>query len=83
MKLAQKRGRPHTSLLALVENVLRDNPGEESGWFWRVRRLPDTPEGRYLMELLAGNEFQEGLKNYRDLQFLLRQLDVWAGSMAT
>lgn len=68
---------------ALVENILRDNPGEESGWFWRVRRLPDTPEGRYLMELLAGNEFQEGLKNYRDLQFLLHQLDVWAGSMAT
>jgi len=23
---------------------LRDNPGEESGWFWRVRQLPDTPE---------------------------------------
>jgi len=31
----------------LVANLLRDNPGEESGWFWRVRRLPDTPEGRY------------------------------------
>jgi hypothetical protein len=61
---------------ALVENLLRDNPGEESGWFWRVRQLPDTPETRYLTELLASNAFQEGLKNYRDLVFLSRKLDA-------
>src|SRR5262249_23289950 len=52
-------------------------------WFWRVRRVPDTPEGRYLMELLASNEFQEGLKNYRDLRFLSSNLDAWANSIAT
>jgi hypothetical protein len=68
---------------ALVANILRDNPGEESGWLWRVRRVPDTPEGRYLMELLASNDFQEGLKNYRDLEFLSRNLDAWASSIAT
>jgi len=68
---------------ALVANILRDNPGEESGWFWRVRRVPDTPEGRYLMELLASNDFQEGLKNYRDLRFLSNNLDAWAKSIAT
>lgn len=68
---------------ALVENILRDNPGEESGWFWRVRRLPDTPEGRYLAELLASHDFQEGLKNYRDLGFLMRNLDAWGQSIAT
>jgi len=66
---------------ALVENILRDNPGEESGWYWRVRQLPDTPESRYLAELLATNEFQEGLKNYRDLGFLLRNLNTWARSI--
>ncbi len=63
---------------ALVENILRDNPGEESGWFWRVRQVPDTPEGRYLTELLASHDFQEGLKNYRDLGFLSRNLKAWA-----
>ena len=68
---------------ALVENLLRDNPGEESGWFWRVRQPPDTPEGRYLTELLASHDFQEGLKNYRDLGFLLRNLDTWAQSIGT
>jgi hypothetical protein len=67
----------------LIANILRDNPGEESGWFWRVRRLPDTPEGRYLMEMLASNDFQEGLKNYRDLDFLSRKLDAGLKSMAT
>ena len=68
---------------ALVENILRDNPGDESGWFWRVRRPPDTPEGRYLTELLASHDFQEGLKNYRDLVFLLRNLSTWAQSIGT
>jgi tetratricopeptide (TPR) repeat protein len=63
---------------ALVENILRSNPGEESGWFWRVRQVPDTPESRYLTELLASHAFQEGLKNYRDLRFLVRNLDDWA-----
>ncbi len=68
---------------ALVENILRDNPGEESGWFWRVRQLPDTPEGRYLPELLASHDFQEGLKNYRDLLFLSGNLDTWGQSIVT
>jgi len=68
---------------ALVENILRVNPGEESGWFWRVRRLPDTPGGRYLAELLASHGFQEGLKNYRDLRFLSRNLQAWAQSIGT
>jgi hypothetical protein len=68
---------------ALVENILRDNPGEESGWYWRLRRPPDTPEGRYLTELLASNDFQEGLKNYRDLEFLSGRLEAWARSMVT
>src|SRR5262249_20531603 len=68
---------------ALVANILRDNPGEESGWFWRVRRVPDSPEGRYLTDLLASNAFQEGLKNYRDLDFLSRNLDAWEKSIGS
>lgn len=66
---------------ALVENILRGNPGEESGWFWRVRDVPDTAESRYLTELLASHDFQEGLKNYRDLRFLLRNLEERARSI--
>ena len=37
----------------------------------RLRRSPRTPDAqntRYLYPLLASHEFQEGLKNYRDLR---------------
>ena len=37
------------------------------GWFWQLRNLPDEPESRYLYTIMAGHDFQEGLKNYRDL----------------
>ena len=32
---------------------------------------------RYLFHVLASHEFQEGLKNYRDLSYLHRNLDEW------
>ena len=51
------------------------------GWFWQLRTLPDAPESRYLYHLLATNDFQEGLKNYRDLKFLGRVLGEWDASM--
>jgi predicted negative regulator of RcsB-dependent stress response len=41
--------------------------GDTYGWFWQLKNLPDSPESRYLYTVLAGNDFQEGLKNYRDL----------------
>ncbi|HEX4619303.1 MAG TPA: tetratricopeptide repeat protein, partial [Steroidobacteraceae bacterium] len=41
--------------------------GAAFGWFWQLKNLPDAPESRYLYAVLAGNDFQEGLKNYRDL----------------
>ncbi len=53
----------------------------ESGWYWRLDRVPDTIESRYLYELLASNNFQEGLKNYRDLLQLNRNLAHWTESL--
>jgi hypothetical protein len=52
------------------------------GWFWQLRDVPDAPESRYLYTVLAGHDFQEGLKNYRDLTYMGRTLDRWADSMA-
>jgi hypothetical protein len=51
------------------------------GFFWQLRNLPDAPESRYLYTVLAGHDFQEGLKNYRDLAYLGKTLDRWAESM--
>jgi hypothetical protein len=62
----------------LVSNILRANPADEAGWFWRMQNPPDVPEARYLTQLLASNDFQEALKNYRDLRFLEQNLEHWS-----
>ena len=56
---------------------IEDDPLDSTGWYWRLEELPAGPEGRYLFHLLATHEFQEGLKNYRDLSYLHRNLDGW------
>jgi tetratricopeptide (TPR) repeat protein len=66
-----------TELLGEREDVAN----EASGWYWRLDRIPDSVESRYLYELLASNRFQEGLKNYRDLKQLNRNLERWTESL--
>lgn len=53
----------------MLERVLKQERNEEKqfGWSWQLKNLPEAPESRYLYTLLAGNDFQEGLKNYRTL----------------
>jgi len=51
------------------------------GWFRDVRSLPRTAEAPYLYAVLAGHDFQEGVKNYRDLVYLGSTLDRWGDSM--
>jgi tetratricopeptide (TPR) repeat protein len=68
----------------LITELLGERPDSgniESGWYWRLERVPDTIESRYLYELLASNNFQEGLKNYRDLLQLSRNLAHWSDSL--
>ncbi|MDH4108090.1 MAG: tetratricopeptide repeat protein [Gammaproteobacteria bacterium] len=65
----------------LFEQFLAQDPAQTSGWFWRLDDLPRSPETRYLYHLLASHEFQEGLKNYRDLDYLTRNLDRWQSSV--
>jgi len=54
-----------------------DYPLDSTGWYWELEKLPEGPEARYLFHVLASHEFQEGLKNYRDLNYLHRNLDEW------
>jgi len=58
-----------------------DSTNDATGWYWRLEKVPDTVETRYLYELMASNRFQEGLKNYRDLLYLNRNLDHWVESL--
>jgi hypothetical protein len=54
---------------------------DSAGWFWSLEDLPRAPETNYLYHLLATHRFQEGLKNYRDLRYLHRNLDTWRGNV--
>jgi tetratricopeptide (TPR) repeat protein len=59
------------------DEFIANDPLDGTGWYWRLEELPEGPEARYLFHLLATHEFQEGLKNYRDLSYLYRNLDTW------
>ncbi len=63
------------------DEFLTDGPLDSTGWYWQLEELPEGLEARYLFHLLASHEFQEGLKNYRDLFYLHRNLDKWQGSV--
>ncbi|HVS77314.1 MAG TPA: tetratricopeptide repeat protein [Steroidobacteraceae bacterium] len=51
------------------------------GWFWQLGNVPDDPESHYLYAVFAGPDFQEGLRNYRDLKLMERMLRQWSISM--
>jgi tetratricopeptide (TPR) repeat protein len=61
----------------LLDRLLSDDRKDTLTWYWQLTSLPNAPESRYLYALLASNEFQEGLKNYRELNFMSRNLDDW------
>jgi hypothetical protein len=65
----------------MLDDLLGSDKDARYGWFWQLKTLPDEPQSRYLYALLADNDFQEGLKNYRDLNFLHRDLAKWDQSM--
>ena len=67
----------HIETGAFLDEFLAQDPLETKGWYWKLEELPDGPESRYLYHLLSTHSFQEGLKNYRDLGYLRRNLEEW------
>jgi hypothetical protein len=65
----------------MFDQFLAGDPLDSTGWYWRLDDLPEGPESRYLYHLLASHAFQEGLKNYRDLNYLNSNLEQWQGSV--
>lgn len=61
----------------LLDAIMENDKADNVGWYWQLQNLPDAPETRYLYHLLASHEFQEGLKNYRDLRLMQRNLSTW------
>ena len=54
---------------------------KDRNWIVNLRELPDSPETRYIMDLMAAHDFQESLKNYKDLADLRQNLTVWLDSL--
>jgi hypothetical protein len=65
----------------LLKGLLDRNPGEEMGWFWNIGELPEMPHPGHLAPVLAQHDFQEAFKNWRDLQFLARNLATWQDNL--
>jgi tetratricopeptide (TPR) repeat protein len=61
----------------LLDAVLAQDQLDDMSWFWQLERLPVNAQTRHLYHVLASNDFQEGLKTFRDLRFLERNLEEW------
>ncbi len=71
----------HLGTGRMLDELLDAESRGKTGWFWQLKTLPDAPQSRYLYALLADNDFQEGLKNYRDLASFGATLERWNDSM--
>ncbi|HSG65785.1 MAG TPA: hypothetical protein VLD39_12325, partial [Gammaproteobacteria bacterium] len=66
---------------AFIDELLANRGTDASGWYWSLDELPESTESYYLYELVASHQFQEGLKNYRDLLYLRDNLRQWSESL--
>ncbi|HEX5420418.1 MAG TPA: tetratricopeptide repeat protein [Gammaproteobacteria bacterium] len=64
-----------------LESLFAAGGTHADGWYWRLDQLPDTDGSRYLYDLVSTDRFQEALKNCRDLEYLLQNLDRWDKSL--
>ncbi len=58
----------------LADELLGEPTPNETGWFWQLQHLTNITENYYLQELFSQHDFQEMLKNYRDLKFIQNRL---------
>jgi tetratricopeptide (TPR) repeat protein len=66
----------------LLSGILAGNAGAARyGWDQQLKTLPNAPESRYLYDVLAGDDFQAGLANYRELGAMQHTLAEWSNSM--
>ena len=66
---------------AFLKSLAREELKQDDNRIVSLRKLPETPETFYLLDLMASNDFQESLKNYLDLEQLHKRLEVWSGDL--
>lgn len=67
-------------LEGMIQVARLEKEGEEDR---KLRRVLDSPEGRYLTSLLVSYEFREALNNYAALRLSLGKLEGWSASLKT
>ncbi len=65
----------------LLKILQRQDLRSGSGWLQKLALDTQSPALRYQVELMAADEFQEGVKNYRDLLVLRSNLQSWASNI--
>ncbi len=60
-----------------LKALVREELKQDADWVVKLRKLPQTPETYYLVDLMASHDFQESLKNYLDLEELRKKLETW------
>ena len=66
----------------LLKHLQQSDRGTGYGWLQQLDLDTDSPALRYQVALMASHDFQEGVKNYRDLLSLGKNLDGWENSIA-
>lgn len=61
--------------------LLDEKSEKDKNWVVNLRDLPETPETRYLLDLMASNDFQSSYKNYRDLADLRHYIEKWLADL--
>ncbi|MFV2005421.1 MAG: tetratricopeptide repeat protein [Gammaproteobacteria bacterium] len=61
--------------------LLDEKSDKDKNWVVNLRELPDTPETRYILELMASHDFQSSYRNYKDLAELRHHLDKWLADL--
>ncbi|WP_444905167.1 hypothetical protein ACJJIU_10900 [Microbulbifer sp. CnH-101-E] len=65
-----------------LEALRRKEATQVQNWVVALRNLPEAPETHYLLDLMASNDYQEFLRNYRDLNDLYERNKEWLKSLA-
>jgi hypothetical protein len=82
----QEQNEIETAITSVESGVLlsllgQTRTGVSGGWLKDNPTLEDIPAGRYLIDVLSGHDFQEKLKDYRDLSYLEELLGQWLESI--
>ncbi|MCX2802685.1 hypothetical protein OQJ68_12900 [Microbulbifer thermotolerans] len=65
-----------------LEALRRKEATQVKNWVVALRQLPDAPETHYLLDLMASNDYQNFLRNYRDLNDLFERNKEWLKSLS-